>query len=504
MIHDDFERIQPVAVDIARSPAPVPAGATRPALPVPALVIGALLLLAALVFFVLPDYVARQRATPAPASSAGAAAPPATGAQPAPAAPATPYAEAAAERERAAAKEALDALLAAQHELEERNAPTWAASELAQAAALAADGDLAYRGGEYGAARAKYAEAAVQLRAVLDGIEPRLRDRLVRGAAALAAGSSAAASALFGEALAIDPANADAQSGLQRAGTLDRVLELSARAAAAAAAGDLAQAEQGYTEALALDAAHEPARQALAALRARAAEQRYTQRLSAGFGALAAGDHATAAREFRAALALRKDSTEARDGLQQAEFQLSQQRITALLASARRSVASERWAEAKRDFDAALAIDAALGPALEGSRDATGRLALDEALAALERSPDRLLDASTRERTGELIARAETIADPGPRLQTRLATARRLLASYRAPLALRLRSDGQTEVSVLRVGSYGALTERTLELPPGDYVAVGRRSGYRDVRVEFRLRPGQAPAEVRVQCAEKV
>jgi hypothetical protein len=35
-------------------------------------------------------------------------------------------------------------------------------------------------------------------------------------------------------------------------------------------------------------------------------------------------------------------------------------------------------------------------------------------------------------------------------------------------------------------------------------VAVGARSGYRDVRVEFAVAAGQKDAEVTVRCKEKI
>lgn len=506
MSNEEFDRIRPAAVDTARTLPPPQAAQGRSQLPVPALVIASLVLLAALVFFVLPDYVARHNAVDTrPAGEASTSDPATTTPEQAAPAPAvSPYAAATAERQRAAAKEALDALLALQYELGEHHADRWAAAELAQAAELATAGDAAYRDGDHAGAQARYHEATALLQSVRDGMGARLENRLSRGADALAAGDSAAASALFDEALAIDPSNTTAQHGLQRAGTLDQVLDLSRRAGTADAAGDSALAEKLYSDALALDGEHEAARTALTELRKRIAARRYTGHLSAGFAALAAGDNAAASREFRAALALQGNSAEARDGLQQAEFQLTQNRITTLLTNARRAAGAERWADAKRDFDAALAIDATLEPALEGSRDAAGRITLDEALAELERNPDRLLDSGTRARTAELIEHAAAITGAGPRLQAQLATARRLLGAYGTPVTLRLRSDGMTEVGVLRVGSYGVLTERTLELLPGNYVATGRRSGYRDVRVEFRIRPGQPAQDVLVQCVEKV
>lgn len=511
----EFDRIQPAKVDISQAASPIPNAVQRRPLPLPALLIGALLALAAGVFFLLPDYVARQHAaatqtmTPETSATAGSAqttdaTPPAPPIEAQPPATESPYARMVDEQQRQAAKKALDTLLMLQHELQERRAGDWAKPELEQASSLAAEGDAAYREGDHETAQTRYREATAILQATLDGIGTRLQDRLTRGSAALAAGDSAQATALFAEALAIDQENAAARHGLQRAATLDQVIELSARAAAADTAGDTVLAQQGYEQALALDGEYEPARKALDDLRSRITGQRYREHLSAGFAALARADNAGAAKEFRAALALHGTGTEAREGLQQAQFQLSQQRIAELLGSARQAAHAEDWVKARRDFDAALTIDATLGPAIEGSREAARRIALDEALTELEHTPDRLLEPGTRSRAGELLARAAAISDPGPRLKARLAAVRGLLRTYSTPLTLQLRSDGQTEVSVLRVGSYGTLVERTLELLPGNYVAVGRRNGFRDVRIEFRVRAGQTPAEVLVQCVEKV
>ncbi len=342
------------------------------------------------------------------------------------------------------------------------------------------------------------------MQALLDGVDARLQERLARADAALAAGDARAATALFTEALAIDAANARAQRGLARAATLDRVLALLERASAAQAAGDTDAALAAYREALALDGEHEAARKALAALQQRIATGNYTARLSAGYAALAAGSHADARREFQAALALQPGGAEARDGLQQAEFQLAQQRLGELLGKAARASDAEQWQAALQHYDAALAIDAALGTAREGKQLAQTRLALDSALAQIAREPARLNDAKTRAAAEKLIAGAAAITAPGPRLQAQLASARTLLADYSTPVSVRLRSDGKTEVTVFRVGSFGPVDEKTLELLPGDYVAVGQRAGYRDVRVEFSVRAGQAGSDVIVQCQQKI
>jgi len=511
MAHDEFERIQPAAVDIGAPAARPQAAAARGAdtrTPTAALLLAALAALAGLVIFVLPGYVSQREQASAPAAAQSPVPPaapgtPAPAAAPAPAASAAPFAEARNERERTAARSALDALLATQYEAQQRGADKWAATEFAAAVALAQDGDAAYRGGSYQEAEAKYRTAREAMQALLDGVGARLADRLARGEAALAANDAATATALFNEALAIEPGNAVAQRGLARAAVRERVLALTARASEAQATRDDDAAAAAYREALELDAGFAPARDGLAALQARVASGNYRARLSAGYAALAAGKLAAARAEFHEALKVQPGGAEAREGLQQAEFQLTQQRIADLLGKAQQAAASERWAAAVEAYGAVLAIDATLGTARSGKQDAETRLALDRALEQITREPDRLNQEKARAATGKLIAGAGAIANPGVRLEEQLAAARRLLQQYSTPVTVTLRSDGKTEVTVFRVGAFGPITEKSLQLLPGDYVAVGQRGGYRDVRIEFAVRAEQA-ADVLVQCSQKI
>ena len=68
--------------------------------------------------------------------------------------------------------------------------------------------------------------------------------------------------------------------------------------------------------------------------------------------------------------------------MQQAEFQLAQQRLGELLGKAAEAAAAEQWQAALQQYEAALAIDGALGTAREGKQQAETRRALDQALEA--------------------------------------------------------------------------------------------------------------------------
>ena len=511
MPEHDFDRIQPASLDLPVASPPnasVPtAREARPGAGAP-LLIGLLVALAAAVVFLLPRFVGDSPA-PAPTGTPGATSAPVAAA--APSAPASraapdaqsPWEEAQRERERAAAKQALDALLPIQFELEERKVSKWAQTEFAAATELAKRGDEAYRTMRYPEAASLYQQAGAQLQALRDGIGERLAARLTAGDAAFEAGDAAAATAAYGEAAAIEPGNARAERGLARSARLDELRSLLAAGGEREAAGNSGGAAERYRAALSIDPDWEPARKALGALEQRLAAEQSAAKTSAGYAALAAGRPEEARRAFQEAIRAGAGSA-AREGLQQADFQLAQGRIGALLSAASAAERAEDWPLAIRKYEAALAEDAALGPAQEGKQRASTRRALDEALARIAAEPQRLASEQGRKAADTLIASAAAITDPGPRLSAQLAEARKTLATMRTEVAVELRSDGKTEVVLLRVGSLGSFADKDLRLLPGSYVAVGRREGYRDVRVEFTVRPGQAPPPVTVQCGQKV
>ena len=89
-------------------------------------------------------------------------------------------------------------------------------------------------------------------------------------------------------------------------------------------------------------------------------------------------------------------------------------------------------------------------------------------------------------------------------LSSQLDELQALLENSQVPVRIEFLSDTFTEVTLLRIGTLGVFSETTLDLKPGNYVAVGRRPGYRDVREEFTVGFGQAPDAVVVQCDERV
>jgi tetratricopeptide (TPR) repeat protein len=276
------------------------------------------------------------------------------------------------------------------------------------------------------------------------------------------------------------------------------------RGDAAELAGELEQAALAYGEALALDADWSAARTARNAVNARIGALHFEGVLDEAYAELAKGRHEQAAALFTQALALRTDSAAARDGLARAEQGALLDALRVAEVRARASERTERWDQAIARDREALAADPTLSFALEGLARAQKREDLAAKLQVLIDSPRLLLNDETLADSRRLLDEARAIEEPGPQHLAQIEQLARLVELAATPLPIMLASDGLTEVSVYRIGDLGSFTELELTLRPGDYIAVGRRRGFRDVRENFSVLPGVASGPVQVVCTEPI
>jgi hypothetical protein len=228
----------------------------------------------------------------------------------------------------------------------------------------------------------------------------------------------------------------------------------------------------------------------------------FVDAMSAGLAALERGAWDDAKRAFGRAAATRPDAPEAADGMARAE---QGARLAAIALHRERAAAAavrEDWRAAAAEHEAALALDPALAFAQEGRAQALALAALHAQLELHVARPERLGADEVAREAERALQRAREEEKPGPRLRERIAGVERALAAARVPVRVVLRSDGRTELTVLRVGRLGPLQERALELKPGTYTVTGSRPGFRDVRRTLVVEPGRSPAPLDVRCTE--
>lgn len=228
----------------------------------------------------------------------------------------------------------------------------------------------------------------------------------------------------------------------------------------------------------------------------------FVDAMSTGLAALERRAWDEAEDAFARAAAARPGAPEATDGLARARQGARLAAIALHREQAAAAAAREDWRVAGAEHEAALAQDPALAFALEGRARSLALAALHDQLELYVARPERLGADEVAREAERTLQRAREEENPGPRLRERIAGVERALAAARVPVRVVLRSDGRTEVTVLRVGRVGLLEERALELKPGTYTVIGSRPGFRDVRRTLVVEPGRAPAPLDVRCTE--
>jgi hypothetical protein len=408
----------------------------------------------------------------------------------------------------AKAKQAAEEVRAAIDErlqvLNQRAVEQWGGEEYNRVNSLLAAADQDFAGREYALAEEKLNEVTPLLDVLEERAPQILKAQLDAGAQALADGRSEDAKVAFELALKIEPNNQAAARGLKRAGTLDQVLALLATAERQEKEGDATAAADNFRKALALDADAKRASDGLARISARQAADAFASAMARGYSALAAANYSQAREAFEAARRIRPDAPEIGQALRQIEQEQRTHVIGAKLAQAQQLEAKEKWAEALAQYRSVLELDSTVAAANDGVARTSPRAALNEQLELYLTQPERLFSQSVRAVAKETLARASSIANPGPVLSQQIKTLSEWLARADVPVPVSLQSDNVTQVTIYRVGELGAFEQRSLELVPGSYTVVGTRPGYRDVRRQINVVPGAPLEPVVIRCEDKI
>jgi tetratricopeptide (TPR) repeat protein len=467
--------------------------------------LAALVLIFLAVIFWLPDAVetGRERAHEAPPGAT--AADPAVGddaPEPAEAAERVdPVAEAGL---KAATDESLGDLLSRLERLKYRGIELWGGQTYLNVLDVYEQGDRAYLAKDYRTAGERYREAAHLLEPFFDRVDDVFNETMRGARAAFASGYHAEAVRLYDLAVTITPGNAEAEQGLARARNLAAVLNLVDQARNFENELDLQAAKIAFEKALDLDPAWQPALTGLERVTAAIRERSFEQRMTEGLDALAAGNFQSARAAFDAAKEFKPGSQQPVDGLLQVDQEIRLANIRRLEQEAIALENNEEWQAAIAKYEEIAEIDTDLQFMREGLARARQRAAVHERLATFISDPDSLSAPATMQAATQLLLQVTTMNPTGPRLEDQKDELSRLLKRAATPLTVQLVSDNATEVSIYRIGKLGTFATQELNLPPGAYVATGSRTGFRDVRLEFRVDPEVDPEPIVIVCEERI
>jgi tetratricopeptide (TPR) repeat protein len=330
-----------------------------------------------------------------------------------------------------------------------------------------------------------FREAIADLDRLAESKTERFHFAMIAGQQAFDARNAAEARMQFEIAVALAPGDAAATRFLERARTLPDVISNMARGQTSETAGDLAAAREAYSAAATLDPEFSPARENLARVEGHIAADEYRAAVSEAHARLTEGNLRGAQAALDRARGLDPNAPELNDLRRRLQASVRMAGLERLRTQAIELERQEKWPEAVAVYDRALTIDANAAFATAGraraQRLADTHAALDQYIA----EPTRLQSAEPRTHAKTLVAQAG--GEDGPALSAKRRQLAELIAAMETPQTVILISDRSTEVTLQRIGKLGTFDRRRIDLPPGKYVAIGSRAGYRDVRVPFEV-----------------
>ena len=272
-------------------------------------------------------------------------------------------------------------------------------------------------------------------------------------------------------------------------------------------AGQVEAANTILREATALFPDWAPSQKAATRIQQILIRKQFQSSMSLGFTALSEGSYDAAIRAFERATSIDPNASAAQDGLEQVRQAQLKEQIQALFIEAQEAETQGRWLDAKAAYEAARSLAPNLTDLTARIETIDARIALAAALTQILADPARLQSDSELNQARDLAITISQLPPPVGDLQASLPVLTRMLSHARRALTLTLTSDGQTTVTVLRLGQDGRLgqiMETRLTLFPGRYVVTGSRRGYKDVRHELTLSSDTPNPTLTVVCDEPI
>lgn len=417
---------------------------------------------------------------------------------------ASPFEEAQRAIQRKEAQDVLAELLEIQAELSALDVSKWGQLQFEETLSQASIGDEYYRTQEFVLAVEAYQLGRDDLAKLRDSVPTVIAQTLIDAEAAFIVGDASAAEEKYALALLLDTFNETALIGLERSKTLSEVIDLLEQADDLVEDGSLVPARDLLDRVIALDGRNEIAPTKKSDVVNMIREREFSSIMSAGYTALEGGDPDAAIKEFEKAARMGINQNQALAAITQTENEIANAEINILRKAIDLAETAEQWQEAADSYDKVLTIDSNLSFAITGKDYATKREQLNSLLLAANSNPERLAEDDVYQQAIDVYYTGRAIDKPGPVLLEQLNQLEGYLETSQIPINVQFVSDNLTDVTLLRIEHFGLFEQQKMSLKPGRYVAVGKRSGFREVRKEFVVGFNQTPSLVIVQCDEPI
>ena len=232
--------------------------------------------------------------------------------------------------------------------------------------------------------------------------------------------------------------------------------------------------------------------------------QKFDAHISAGFAAIENGQAKEARHHYREAGTIDSEREELAllaDQLKALEKSLRVQQAVSL---AEQAVRRDDWQQAKNDFTRAAKDAPGNQKVVEGLRRAEQILELQARFSRYFKNPYRLANDDIRNEAEKTLIQAEDFLNYSYGIKKESEQLGELIVKLNRLVPVTVISDNETFVSVRSVGRVGIVSQKNIQLKPGNYTFEGARDGFKSKLVKVLIPYDQGDFSVRVMCDEPI
>ena len=380
----------------------------------------------------------------------------------------------------------------------------WGGEQWEMVLRLQQEGDTNYQTAQYHLAAKNYRDAMQHLVGLEMSIPALLEESLDTGKEAILSGNKELAINNYEIALAIDGINQEAKKGLDRALKLDRVLELTQLGNDFESKRQWKEAMQAFEEALTIDREWEQAQSGFDRSKEQFGTEEFQRLLSSGYRAIRESLFESARSFINQAADIQRESLEVQQAFEELDTQERIFNIKSMKYKALTAEVNEQWENARTLYKSILNLDPNIGEIKESLTRVNQRIELSNNLTYFISSKDKLNDDKFFIQAETILTQAQNIINPGPILKEQINDLTQILKIASIPIEVTIFSDNATEILVFKIGNLGVFERSVIPLKPGVYIATGKRNGYRDVQLRFKVSANNKDQSIRVECKERI
>ncbi len=306
------------------------------------------------------------------------------------------------------------------------------------------------------------------------------------------------------KALILDTSSADAKKLAERIAQLPEINDLLNQIKIANAENNRRQERDLINQLLKLVPEREALKQRAQQLTSAMNTDLFQQHINQAYQALENANIVAAQSALDKAKQLYPDRAEVRDLNQAIQQSVQAQELQKLQTAAANAEAADNWMAVqthRRQIQTLQPADKANADQLAAANKIVSlQQQMDAALAA----PLRLSNQSAASDAEALLFEARNFHNQSATLAAKSQQLASVLMAANQPVAVEVRSDNQTFISVRGVGNVGVTDAKTIQLKPGNYTFEGKRTGYKSKLKEVQVPLDKASISVTLICDEPI